>query len=193
MPPFLFKRSVPLSLHLHLVKNDLKHSQLTVVLLILTALVQGCAGGKMVSVLAGDTELIYRKSQSPDNLVKEIRYYPNGDTLSVTPMLKGAVDGVVSTYHKGNLLKEQVSFENGTQNGPFKRYDKDGVLVFEGQLKNGLKSGIWTTWYDEVQKQEERLYKSDVPSGKWTYWYIDGSIKREEVYQDGKLLEEKDF
>ena len=175
----------------------MKSAPVIVVVLAFAALIQGCAGGKTVSVLVedktGNTELIYRKSQSPDNLIAEIRYYPCGDTLSITPMLKGAVNGVVSFFHKNNVLKDQVTFVDGKQNGTFKKFDKGGVLVFEGKLKDGLKNGNWTTWYDEVQKQEERTYVNDIPTGKWIYWYIDGSVKREEVYKDGKLLEAKDF
>jgi antitoxin component YwqK of YwqJK toxin-antitoxin module len=141
----------------------------------------------------GNVELIYAGSQSPQNLVKEIRYYPNGDTLSVTPMKKGAVDGVVTFYYPENKPKEQTAFVKGMSQGEFKRFDKSGVLVLEGALKNGEKNGVWTTWYDEVQKQEERTYSDNQPDGKWTYWYIDGELKREEVYKLGKLIEEKDF
>ena len=163
----------------------------------LSASFAGCSGGKLITVLVedieGNTELIYKKHHAPENLVKEIKFYANGDTLSVTEMHKGAVHGLVSRYYKNNLLKEQVTFQDGKQNGIFERYDKDGILVFEGELKDGLKSGVWTTWYDDVQKQEERNYINDLPSGKWTYWYIDGSLKREEVYENGKLLEGKDF
>lgn len=186
----------PLSLHLHDSNLALKFNKL-ITAFALVILMAGCAGGKLVSVVvedkAGNTELVYRKVQSPENLVKEIRFYPSGDTLSVTPMLKGAVHGVVSFYYKNNLLKEQATFVYGKQDGPFKKFDKNGVLVFEGSLKNGLKSGNWRTWYDEVQVQEERSYTNDMPNGKWTYWYIDGSLKREETYKDGKLLDAKDF
>ena len=160
-------------------------------------MLSSCSGGKLITVLVedktGNTELVYKKSQGPENLVKEVKYYPNGDTLSITPMVKGAVNGILSRFYKGNLLKEQISYKNGVQDGMFRRYDKDGILVFEGELKNGLKTGVWTTWYDDVQKQEERTYVNDIASGKWMYWYIDGSLKREEVYKNGKLLEEKDF
>jgi antitoxin component YwqK of YwqJK toxin-antitoxin module len=163
----------------------------------IAAVLSSCSGGKLITVLVedktGNTELVYKKSQGPENLVKEVKYYPNGDTLSITPMDKGAVHGIVSRFHEGNRLKEQISFKDGTQDGLFRRYDKEGVLVFEGELKNGLKTGVWTTWYDDFQKQEERIYVDDLASGKWTYWYIDGSLKREELYKNGKLLEEKDF
>ena len=142
---------------------------------------------------SGNVELIYAGTQSPENLVKEIRFYPNGDTLSVTPMKKSAVNGVVSFYYAENTPKEQTTFVDGKQNGQFKRFDKDGVLVLEGNLDNGQKNGVWTTWYDEVQKQEERIYLNNQADGKWTYWYIDGEVKREEVYKLGKLIEEKDF
>ena len=165
---------------------------------VLVSFMAGCSSSnKLVSVLvedkSGNVELVYAKTQSPENLVKEIRFYPNGDTLSVTPMLKGAVNGVVSNYHKDNRLKEQISFVNGKQNGVFRRFDAEGVLVFEGSLVDGKKTGVWTTWYDEVQMEEQRNYTDDVPDGKWTYWYIDGSPKREEVYEAGKLIAEKDF
>lgn len=164
--------------------------------MIAAAALGGCSR-KLVSVLVedanGNVELVYAGKQSAENLVKEIRFYPSGDTLSVTPLKKGAVDGVVSAYHRNNLLKEQTTFKDGKANGLFRQYDKEGVLVFEGELMNGQKSGVWTTWYDEVQMQEQRSYTADQPDGKWIYWYIDGTIKREEVYQLGKLIEEKDF
>lgn len=158
----------------------------------------GCASSKKLTTVlvedkAGNVELIYSGSQSPEHLVKEIRYYPNSDTLSVTPMKKGAVHGVVSFYHPSNLLKEQTTFVDGVQNGLFRQYDENGVLVFEGKLVNGQKDGVWITWYDEVQMQEQRIYKNDVADGKWTYWYIDGNLKREEVYKLGKIIEEKDY
>jgi antitoxin component YwqK of YwqJK toxin-antitoxin module len=157
-----------------------------------------CSGSKnLTSVLVenpnGNVELIYAGLQSPENLVKEIRFSANGDTLSVTPMLKGAVHGIVKHYFPNNVLKEQIPFQNGDQTGIFKRYDSNGVLVFEGKLENGLKEDVWTTWYDEVQMEEQRNYVKDVAEGKWTYWYIDGNLKREEFYKLGKLIEEKNF
>lgn len=166
--------------------------------ILFTAILTGCSGTKnLTSVLVedpnGNVELIYAGTQSPEKLVKEIRFYANGDTLSITPMKKGAVNGVVSQYYPNNIIKEQTPFINGSQNGVFKRFDKDGVLVFEGQLLNGQKNGIWTTWYDDVQMEEQRTYIKDVADGKWTYWYIDGNLKREEVYKLGKLIEEKNF
>jgi antitoxin component YwqK of YwqJK toxin-antitoxin module len=166
--------------------------------LIIALLVSASAcSKKLMTVLvedpSGNVELFYEGTQKPENLVKEIRYYSEGDTLSVTPMKKGAINGVVSFYYPNNQIKEQTTFDNGTQDGLFKRYDKEGILVFEGQLTNGLKEGVWTTWYDEVQMEEQRTYQNDVPEGKWTYWYIDGNVKREETYKLGKLIEEKDF
>ena len=162
------------------------------------AILSACSGTKnLTSVLVedpnGNVELIYAGDQSPENLVKEIRYFANGDTLSVTPMKKGAVHGSVKNYFPNNILQDQTPFVNGIQEGIFNRFDEDGVLVFEGKLVNGLKEGTWTTWYDEVQVAEQRMYVKDVADGKWIYWYIDGNLKREEVYKLGKLIEEKNF
>lgn len=141
----------------------------------------------------GNTELVYAGTPSPDNLVKEIIYYPSGDTLSITPMLKGAVNGSVKKFNEGNLLKEVVTFKKGEQTGIYQRFDDEGILTFEGKLDKGLKTGVWTTWYDDVQIQETRTYANDLAEGKWSYYYIDGSLKREEIYKNGKLIEEKNF
>lgn len=165
-------------------------------MLAIGAIITSC-NNKMMSVLvedpAGNVELIYAGAQSPGNLVKETRFYSNGDTLSVTPMRKGVVHGIAIFYYPDNKRKEQTTFANGISQGVFKRFDKDGILVLEGILNNGEKNGVWTTWYDEVQKQEERSYLNGEPDGKWTYWYIDGELKREETYKLGKIIEEKDF
>lgn len=175
------------------------NSIFSVELLLASLLVLSACGSskKLVSVLVedqrGNTELVYTRSESPENLVREVRFYPSGDTLTVTPMQKGKVHGVVSRYLDGNILVEEVTFKEGMQDGIFRKYDKNGVLVFEGELMNGQKTGTWTTWYDEVQVEEKRSYLNDEPNGKWTYWYIDGSLKREEVYENGKLIESTNY
>ncbi len=180
-------------------KNDSLPVRRSILLIVIAACVMhfSACNRKLNSVLVenpdGNVELVYAGKELPENLVKEIRFYPDGDTLSVTPMKKGAVDGQVSFYFPNNRLREVATFRSGKQDGPFKRYDKEGVVVFEGQLKNGTKDGVWITWYDEVQMEEQRSYLDDMPDGKWTYWYIDGNLKREEVYKLGKLIEGKDF
>ncbi|MGB1317951.1 MAG: toxin-antitoxin system YwqK family antitoxin, partial [Flavobacteriales bacterium] len=125
-----------------------------------------CSGSKQLSSVTqehatGNVELVYAGSQVAENLVKEIIYAPNGDTLSVTPMKKGAVHGSLVRYYSGNIIKEVLSFQNGSQTGLYQRFDDQGVLVFEGKLEQGLKQGVWTTWYDEVQMEEQRSYSDD--------------------------------
>lgn len=141
----------------------------------------------------GNVELTYQGKESTENLVKEVRFYPNGDTLSVTPMKNSVVHGVLSNYHAGNVIKDRTNFVQGKANGLYRQYDTNGQVVFEGMLKDGLKEGEWLTWYDESQLQEKRSYSNDLPDGKWSYWYIDGTLKREEVYEFGKLIEAKDL
>lgn len=185
-------------LHLHLRPPALFNPILRGIsgVLALCVITSGCSK-KLTTVLvedpSGNVELIYAGTQTPENLVKEIRYFSNGDTLSITPMLKSAIHGVFTAYHQGNLKKEEVTFQKGIQDGIFRKYDKEGILVFEGGMSKGLKNGVWTTWYDEVQMAEQRVYVNDQADGVWTYWFIDGSPKREEIYKLGKLIEHKNF
>ncbi|MBL4587629.1 MAG: hypothetical protein JKX84_11330 [Flavobacteriales bacterium] len=141
----------------------------------------------------GDVELVYEGVQSLENLVKEIRYFPSKDTLSITPMKKGAVSGIVQTFYSNNIPKEETSFVKGVQEGVFRRYDFEGILIFEGQMVRGSKEGVWTTWYDEVQMEEQRSYVNNQLHGNWTYWYADGNVRRTETYQLGKLIDQKDY
>ena len=176
----------------------MKSNSSKVLLGLIVILFSACSANKNItSVLVenpnGNVELFYAGTQSPENLVKEVQYFANGDTLSITPMKKGAVHGTVTRYFSGNIIKEEVPFVSGAQTGVFKRYDSDGVLVFEGKLVNGQKQGVWTTWFDEVQKAEQKTFVNDLADGKWTFWFIDGNLKREEVYKLGKLIEQKDF
>lgn len=162
------------------------------------AVVSGCSSSKEITVdefLDGQekVQMQFRGDHIPENLVKEVRFYPNGNRKMVTPMKDQKVDGVVQYFYETGHLKEEVTFKNGVQEGTYKKYDDSGILVFEGTLTNGVKNGVWTTWYDEVQKEEERIYVNDLPDGTWTYWYIDGNLKREEVYENGKLKSEKEF
>lgn len=194
---FLFYNKQPLSLHLPNKNMITQEYQTNISFLILCCISFVACSPKLQTVLLedenGNTELIYAGNPSTENLVKEIKYFANGDTLSITPMLKGAVDGEVKKFNSDNQPSEIFTFKKGVQNGTYKRFDKEGFLIFEGELENGLKTGVWTTWYDDVQVQEQRSYSNDVANGKWTYYYIDGSVKREEVYKNGKLIEEKNF
>ena len=155
----------------------------------------------MTSVLIadpnGDVELLYDGDASAENLVKEIRYYPSPDslrdTLSVTPMKQGMVEGVVRAFHPDNLVREETPFVAGRQEGVFRRYDSEGVLVFEGLMRSGSREGVWTTWYDAVQMEEQRAYLNDRLHGKWSFWYADGNLRRDETYESGILVEGKDY
>lgn len=140
----------------------------------------------------GNRKLTYAGRVEPSQLVSELRLNPNGDTVSITPLLNGVPHGELVMFHPNGKRKESVTYVNGKQDGWFSAHDTDGTVVFEGKMTDGLKQGLWTHWYDEVQMSQQCIYENDVLSGKCTYWYIDGNLKREETYSDGKLVAGKD-
>jgi antitoxin component YwqK of YwqJK toxin-antitoxin module len=157
-----------------------------------------CGSSKeLVTVLVedpkGNTELIYMGSAEPANMVREVRYDAEGDSLAVTSLAEGVLHGEVMSFHPNGKRKEVTTYKEGKQTGAFKVYDLEGTLVFEGELNDGKKQGLWSYWYDETQMKQQCQYVNDVLSGKCTYWYIDGTVKREETYQDGKLVASKDL
>lgn len=152
-----------------------------------------CAtSGKLLTVTVekegGRTELTYMKTAEPANLTREVRFSDDGDTISLTSLMKGVLHGEMITYHENGQRKELATYTDGSLTGPFKAYDNEGTVVFEGNLTDGKKSGTWVTWYDDTQKRQECQYENDALSGRCTYWFIDGHLQREETYSDGKLI-----
>lgn len=45
--------------------------------------------------------------------------------------------GVWKTYYETGELKEEVSFVDNNENGPFKEYHKNGKTKYEGTYKDG--------------------------------------------------------
>jgi len=165
---------------------------------IASVLISSCGGSKdLVTVVLedskGNTELIYTGSAVPTNMVREVRFNPHGDSLSVTPLQEGVLHGDVITFHPNGKRKELVTYAEGKQNGRFIAYDLEGVIAFDGTLKDGKKHGLWSYWYDETQMKQQCPFENDILTGKCSFWYIDGNLKREETYSAGKLIASQDF
>jgi len=140
----------------------------------------------------GNTELTYANEVKPEKLVQEVRLNAGGDTLSITSLKAGVLHGELVMFHPNGNRKEDVTYKDGKQDGPYHAYDTEGFVIFEGLLKEGLKQGVWTSWYDHTQMRQQCHYENDILAGKCTYWFIDGNIQREETYSDGKLIASED-
>lgn len=152
----------------------------------------GCAGTRPLVIEvpgeAGRTVLTYAGKQAPERLLSEVRLSATGDTVMVTPMLKGNIHGTVMSYHPNGKRDQTIEYVNGHQEGIFRKYDNEGVLLMEGRLVDGKKQGVWTVWYDETQMSEQCNYVNDVRNGNCTFWYLDGNLKAEESYDQGKMV-----
>lgn len=95
-----------------------------------------------------------------------IRFYENGDTLSVSMIVDGRYEGYHREYYEGNILHQKYQHLNGAINGDFLGYYKDGTLM------------------------EKLLYKDNFPNGPFTEYHPNGYKKTEGTYVEGKELGE---
>lgn len=165
---------------------------------ILVVMSLACSSTKNLTeeTIASDTTktvLYYKGSGKNKKLVKEEKYFDNGQMMSVQNFKKGQLHGEWKTWLKNGSPQEEGMYENGFKNGHFKFYDGTGELLYEGDMKDDMKHGTWTTWYDDSQMEEQKEYKDGQLDGRWVYWYIDGNLRREETYQNGVKLTEINY
>ena len=133
-------------------------------LLIITALmlIVGCsesdAQQKVITVTEtykdGDVSKIsYHKiTGNKIELVKEIKWYENGQK------------------------REEGTFKDGKEDGLWTLWHDNGQKEGEGTFKNGKQDGLWTLWHDNGQKWMETTYK-DGRMIESTYWDKYGNKK----------------
>jgi hypothetical protein len=67
----------------------------------------------------------------------EVKYYENGDTLSI------------------------FSFKDGIKNGKFKFFFINGKIHQEGNFKNGMKDGVFKTYFENGKIREYYVFRND--------------------------------
>tara|TARA_B100000427_G_scaffold266961_1_gene232541 strand:- start:2849 stop:3454 length:606 start_codon:yes stop_codon:yes gene_type:complete len=98
-------------------------------------------------------------------------------------------------YYEYNYDKpsEEITYENGIENGPYKRYHYNGQLEVEGTFNNGNQDGPWKFYYDNGQLEYEETYKDGIQDGLWKFYDENGQLEYEETYKYGDLIDSKEY
>ncbi|WP_416768261.1 PKD domain-containing protein [Sulfurimonas sp. ST-25] len=100
----------------------------------------------------------------------------------------GRNDGVLKTYHPGEILEYEMPYTDGTRHGVEKWYLADGNLSLERPYDNGLLQGMEKRYYDNRMLHIETPWVAGQQEGIETEYCEDGTTVRGlRPYVAGKL------
>lgn len=132
-------------------------------------------------------------------LRKEIRYFIDGNIASEREYLNKRQHGTQKEYdYETGKIKSEGYYENGepvgTQKYFFFNNVGDSYVKISNFSKEGKQDGKYTETYLDTNKPKvEGQYKDNKKTGVWKYFNIKGEQTKEEKYENGKMIERKEF
>lgn len=129
-------------------------------------LIAGCSEPKLFESVESTHEdgtpkiVKYYNNESKEVLLKEVRYWENGNKS-----MEGA-------------------YKNGNRNGTWTAWYKDGTLWSTGEYEDGVENGLKSVFHENGQKYYEGHIKSDKRVGIWKFWNKEGNLLKEINYDE---------
>ena len=95
-------------------------------------------------------------------------------------------------YESGNLFMEGA-MENGRRTGKWTAYYENGMIWSIGYYDEGLRNGSSEVYYGNGQLRYTKNYEKDVAEGLWKFYNEAGNPVGEVLYENGKVLSQKEF
>ena len=117
------------------------------------------------------------------NRIGEWVYYHKKSSAVMTQenYEKGLLNGVQTTYYTNGKKTEEITYVNGSKEGPNYYYSPDGILLKKLQYKNDQLQGKAEYYDAHGNVTISGQYKNDKKEGLWKY-YKDGKVILEETY-----------
>ena len=132
-------------------------------------------------------------SSCGDNLEEEIiSSFPNG-TPSLIKYYKWYGDSKVIVkeirYYQNGEMQFEGEYKDGQKDGLWVSWFENGEKWSEANFLGGISEGRETVWYKSGVKNYEGYYLDGKLDGKWTFWDADGNVSKEVNYKGGKIVE----
>jgi len=117
-----------------------------------------------------------------------------GKLLSTDIYVNGKKNGTSKVYFLNGAVSEERNYKNDLLEGPFKQLfdDKKGIRA-EGTYVANEYNGKCSWYYPNGVAAAQGFYEKGVKKGVWLYKLESGKIKEKEVWQNGKLLNQKEM
>ena len=91
--------------------------------------------------------------------------------------------GVAFEMLNKNKFREEATYKDGKQDGPYKKYYyPDGQLREDGNYKDGKRDGPHKVYWRDGQLNVEKNYKDGELDGPYKVYYNNGKLKEEVNY-----------
>lgn len=100
----------------------------------------------------------YYKNESKEILVKEIRYWDNGNKSMEGTYKGGDRDGQWTAWYSDGTMWSTGIYKNGIENGLKVVYHKNGQKYYEGEIIDDKRVGVWKFWDKEGALTKEINY-----------------------------------
>jgi antitoxin component YwqK of YwqJK toxin-antitoxin module len=104
------------------------------------------------------SELTYKKIDGKEQLIKEIRFHPNGKKFFEGEYKNEKRDGYWASWFQDGTLWSEGEFLNGESHGKRTVYHANGNKYYEGNFTNGKRTGIWVFYSEDGKKEREIDY-----------------------------------
>ena len=117
-----------------------------------------------------------------------------GKLLSTDIYVNGKKNGASKVYFRNGAVSEERNYKNDLLEGSFKQLfdDKKGVRAEGAYVANEF-NGKCSWYYPNGVAAAQGFYDKGVKKGVWLYKTEKGTIKEKEVWQNGKLLNQKEM
>jgi antitoxin component YwqK of YwqJK toxin-antitoxin module len=124
--------------------------------------------------------------------VGQWKYYDDQTVLSsLENYIEGKLTDISKIYFLNGTLAAEIPYENGLKSGSFVEYFSDGNVRMKGTYQDNTYTGEYIQYFADGKVMIKGQYRAAVKDGLWVYYAEDGRIKAQQVFQKGRLLEEK--
>ena len=82
--------------------------------------------------------------------------------------------------------REQITFKDGKQHGPYVWYHDNEQLSRKGTYKDGEMDGLFVAYHDNGRLSRKGTYKDGKQHGPYVWYHKNGQLRGKGTYKDGK-------
>jgi antitoxin component YwqK of YwqJK toxin-antitoxin module len=120
-------------------------------------------------------------------------YDEKGILISTESYSFGKKNGVSKVFYENGVVSEEKNYKNNLLEGTFKQYFSDKKIKAEGTYFANEYNSKCSLYYPDGVAVAQGFYEKGVKKGVWLYKLENGKIKEKEVWQNGKLLNQKEM
>jgi antitoxin component YwqK of YwqJK toxin-antitoxin module len=133
-------------------------------------------------------------------------YFDNGKLSKLYTLENNLLSKTFTEYNVNGNKKQESNYLNGKLEGPFTSFFENGKIQSTGSYNNGLMNGPWKYYFSNGNLLGTGSFKlgsgGDVSSmgvprdnrdGKWQFFYENGKLKEETNWQNGYIIDTKQF